>query len=79
MIRDIVTYGHRILLFIAMRHNTTVSPNWRPFVYYYLLYVVFISRDSVIYDIPIFYFAAYRDASREGEGNGSEKRKTRLP
>ena len=39
---------------------------------------LFISRDRVAYDIRILNFAAYRDASREGEGKG-EKREKRLP
>ena len=40
---------------------------------------LFISRDRVAYDIRILNFAAYRDASLEGEGKGEKREKKRLP
>ena len=47
-------------------------------VCYCSISIPFISRDRVAYDIRFLNFAAYRDASREGEGKG-KKREKRLP
>ena len=64
----------------AMRHRreTTLPLNLGTVCILMLSINCFISRDSVAYDIWILNFAAYRDASREGERKGEKREKKAL-